>query len=115
MSESQTEKQSMNKFMKNLLSVSIEKRDTNTAIREWVKVETEKRTEMDRQCICHHRIKNVTYFYNNRTKKTIICGTTCSMKINMHENEEMKDDMMKRALVHVFTKYRNQEGGAIKR
>jgi hypothetical protein len=37
------------------------------------------------------------------------------MKINMHENEEMKDDMMKRALVHVFTKYRNQEGGAIKR
>lgn len=116
MSEEETEKskQGMNKFMTNLLSVSVEKKDTTIAIREWVKVETEKRTEMDRQCICHHRIKNVTYFYNNRTKKTIICGTTCSMKINMDKNEEMKDDMMKRALVHVFKKYRNKEGGGYK-
>lgn len=69
------------KFKQNLIELS----DSTTflpAIREWEIIMDEKRPELDRLCICQHKIKYVTYMCNLKNGNLISVGTTCVKKFS---------------------------------
>jgi hypothetical protein len=69
-------------FDQNLLKAS-SSNSLQEAKKEWVKVCDEKRTNKDGLCICQQKnIKNVEYFYNVKTKLTIIVGSVCCKKFD---------------------------------
>jgi hypothetical protein len=69
-------------FNENLLKASSSK-FLQEAKTEWVEVYREERINKDGLCICQrNNLKYVIYFYNVKTKLTIIVGSKCCTKFN---------------------------------
>jgi len=74
-------------FNQNLLKASSSK-TLNEAKTEWVEVCEEVRKNKDGLCICQrNNIKYIKYFYNIKTKNTIIAGSTCCKNFDFNTNK----------------------------
>ena len=77
-------------FKENLLKASNDE-NIDIAIKEWLFLAEERRTELDRVCICQHKLKNVTYLLNIKKGSIIIVGSTCLEKfeqLNLKKSEK---------------------------
>ena len=78
------------KFDRHLLYLS-ESDDIEIAKTEWEFIC--KRTEQDGHCICQHKIKHVTYMYNEKTNYTITVGTDCAEKFNVDISKPVSEEL----------------------
>ena len=62
-------------FKENLLKASNDE-NIDIAIKEWLILAEERRTELDRVCICQHRLKNVTHLINIKNGNIIMVGSS---------------------------------------
>lgn len=109
METKQIKKTYMNKFTKNLFEASLHKTDINETKREWEIISEEKREDIDRLCICQHRIKNVVYLYNKHTKNIINCGVECKKKFGLEDTEKMKNGIMKDVLTQIMREKKTED------
>ncbi len=102
-------KKTTNKFNKNLFEASENKTNIEETKKEWEIINEEKRKDLDRLCICQHKIKNVIYLYNKHTKNIINCGVECVKKFQMENNEKMKKGMMREVLSKVLREKKTED------
>ena len=90
------------KFNSNLIKLSTSD-NIEDAKNEWEFIL--KKTEKDNNnlCICQHKIKHITYFYNIKNKNTIICGSKCCEKFKF-SGREMKNKILSNILFDSLTK-----------
>ena len=72
------------RFTRNLLRVSSHCVKIEDVKMEWCEIGEEMRNNIDGQCICGRKIKNVKYFYNQSTKHTIGVGSICCKKFGFN-------------------------------
>jgi hypothetical protein len=89
-------------FNQNLLHLS-ENTELELAKQEWVMICREDRDEMDRLCICQHKIKKVTYMYNQNTCHVITVGSTCVDHFPLME-DKMKPDIFQQFMKEFLLK-----------
>ena len=70
------------RFKDNLLKASYSK-EYELALQEWRHVSNEEREEIDRECICSRKVKNVHNMFNIKTAKIILIGSRCFEKFSM--------------------------------
>ena len=95
-------------FQKNLLKAS-ESNDIMEAKTEWEMI-SEQKLQREVLCICNHKIKNVAYFFNSKTKNVINIGTTCKNKFGMGSIPKIKNKLI---LKFISEKIKNTEYGCI--
>lgn len=85
-------------FDKNLIKASYNK-NIYGAKKEWVVVGKTIKDDKSGLCLCQHKVKHITYMYNELTKHTIIVGSTCSKKFEMNNmllpNRIFRDILLK--------------------
>ena len=87
------------KFEKNLLRVSLEQINIDTAKKEWKLFHEE--NDSNGLCICQHHIKNINYLYNIKTKNIIMVGSTCYKKFKMN-NGKIKNTILNTILCELI-------------
>ncbi len=71
------------KFEANLLKLS-ESTDFTNAKKEWIRLPREEKG--NKKCLCQHRIRNINYMFNTKTKRIIPIGKDCLKKFNFNSN-----------------------------
>ena len=87
-------------FKENLLKTSNDE-NIDIAIKEWLILAEERRTELDRVCICQHRLKNVTHLINIKNGSIIMVGSTCLEKfeqLNLKKSEKNNNNILKNVM-----------------
>jgi len=95
-------------FQQNLLKAS-ESNDIIEAKMEW-KMMSEQKVQNRVLCICNHKISNVTYFLNTKTKNIINIGSTCKNKFGMDNIPKIKNKLI---LKFLSKNLKNNEYGCI--
>jgi hypothetical protein len=84
-------------FNQNLLKASLSN-SLQEAKKEWVKIFEETRMNKDGLCICQRKnIKYLKYFYNVKTKLTVIVGSSCCTKFNF-DVDKIKNKILENIL-----------------
>ena len=90
------------KFNTNLIKLSTSD-NIEEAKKEWEFIMKTTEKTNNNICICQHKIKHISYFYNIKNKNIIICGSKCCQNFNFH-TREMKNKMLSKILSDNITK-----------